>query len=207
VSVEGNVDRSWDHVYSAAVAEALLWDVDVLLVSGGMKGVTVGSNFTFPVAGLGLSQTNYSISLMGGTTSGVTEGKGKALLGAEGYRFWPEAATRRQIPQLVADRFRVAPRQEVAQAPPQPAPAPAQAPVQSRVASGAAPAAAPAAPRSQQQLAQEKPVATTRSLSSSPVRPSLAAADDKHVGVQVSKELFDMAGFSQGQQIQNLIVR
>lgn len=48
VSIEGNVDRNWDHAYDAAVAEALLWDVDILLISGGMKAVTVGSSTAFP---------------------------------------------------------------------------------------------------------------------------------------------------------------
>ena len=50
VSVEGDPERNWDQAYKAAVAEALLWDVDILLVSGGMKGVTTGTNITFPSA-------------------------------------------------------------------------------------------------------------------------------------------------------------
>src|SRR4030066_72155 len=50
VSLEGDVDRNWDQVYGAAVAEAIPWDVDILLISGGMKGVTVGSNLSFPGA-------------------------------------------------------------------------------------------------------------------------------------------------------------
>ena len=92
------MDRNWDHVYDAAVAEALLWDVDILLISGGMKGVTVGSN-TSAGAGGAYTQTNYSISMFGSGSSGITEGKGKALVSAAGYRYWPAAANRRKIPQ------------------------------------------------------------------------------------------------------------
>jgi len=106
VSLEGKVNRNWDQVYDAAVAEALPWDVDILLVSGGMKGVTVGSNISLPGAAGAYSQANYSISLFGAVSSGITEGKGKALVSAEGYRFWPEAANRRRIPQAFYDRIR-----------------------------------------------------------------------------------------------------
>ena len=205
VSIEGKVDRNWDHVYDAAVAEALPWDVDVLLVSGGMKGVTVGSNFTFPTAGVGYSQTNYSISLLGGTASGVTEGKGKAQLGGEGYRFWPEAAQRRQIPQFVSDRLHATPKQELAQAP-QP-----QNPAQTSVAPDrrVSPTAAAASPeRTAQAPAQGKttPVAK-KDMTPSYVGASAAPARQNNVGVQVSKELLDLAGFSQSQEIQNVIVR
>lgn len=98
VSLEGDVARNWDQVYDAAVAEALPWDVDILLISGGMKGVTVGSNISFPGAGLGYSNTSYSLSLIGSVSSGITEGKGKAILGAEGYRYWPQALIKRRIP-------------------------------------------------------------------------------------------------------------
>ncbi|HSW02682.1 MAG TPA: hypothetical protein VLI39_21140 [Sedimentisphaerales bacterium] len=106
VSVEGDVDRNWDQAYKAAVAEALLWNTDVLLVSGGMKGVTVGSNVTFPSAAAGYSQANYSLSLMGAKATGITEGKGKAVLSADAYRFSPERAERRRIPESLYNRIR-----------------------------------------------------------------------------------------------------
>jgi len=109
VSLEGEVDRNWDQVYDAAVAEALPWDVDVLLISGGMKGVTVGSNISFPGAGYGYSQTNYSLSLFGATSSGITEGKGKAMVSAEGYRYWPQALIKRRIPKALYDRIHAKP--------------------------------------------------------------------------------------------------
>ncbi|MBN1806416.1 MAG: hypothetical protein JW837_14300 [Sedimentisphaerales bacterium] len=105
VSLEGNVDRNWDHVYEAAVAEALPWNVDILLISGGMKGVTTGSNLSFPGAGGAYSQANYSISMFGSVSSGITEGKGKAVVSAAGYRYCPAAATRRRIPQAFYDRI------------------------------------------------------------------------------------------------------
>jgi hypothetical protein len=105
VSLEGKVDRNWDQVYDAAVAETLPWDVDILLISGGMRGVTVGSNLSFPGAAGAYSQPNYSVSLFGAASSGITEGKGKALVSAAGYRFWPEAVKRRQIPQSFYNRI------------------------------------------------------------------------------------------------------
>ena len=106
VSLEGKVNRNWDQVYNAAVAETLPWDVDILLISGGMKGVTVGSNISFPGAAGAYSQANYSISLFGSVSSGITEGKGKAMLSAEGYRFWPKAVQHRKIPQAFYDKIR-----------------------------------------------------------------------------------------------------
>ena len=106
VSLEGKVDRNWDQVYDAAVAEALPWNVDILLVSGGMKGVTVGSNLSFPGAASGYSQANYSVSLFGAASSGITEGKGKAVVSVAGYRFWPDAVHRRRIPQSFYDNIR-----------------------------------------------------------------------------------------------------
>jgi hypothetical protein len=106
VSIEGDVDRNWDQAYKAAVAEALLWDTDILLISGGMKGVTVGSNVTFPSAAAGYSQANYSLSLMGSKATGITEGKGKAVLSADAYRFSPDKAERRRIPESLYNRIR-----------------------------------------------------------------------------------------------------
>jgi len=106
ISLEGETDRSWDHLYNAALAEALPWDLDILLISGGMKGVTIGTNVSFPSASYGYSQTNYSLSLFGGKSRGITEGKGEAVLSATGYRFCPEAIERRAIPKSLYDRIR-----------------------------------------------------------------------------------------------------
>jgi hypothetical protein len=109
ISLEGDVDRNWDQVYGAAVAEALPWDVDILLISGGMKGVTVGSNLSFPGATGAYSHTSYSLSFLGAMSSGITEGKGKAMVSAEGYRYWPEALTKRRIPKALYDRIHTRP--------------------------------------------------------------------------------------------------
>lgn len=109
VSIEGEMDQNWDYVYDAAVAETLPWDVDILLLSGGMKGVTVGSTVSFPGAAGGYSQTNYSVSLFGSVSTGITEGKAEAVLSAEAYRFWPDAAFRRQIPLAIYNNIRKRP--------------------------------------------------------------------------------------------------
>jgi len=165
VSLEGKINRNWDQVYDAAVAEALPWDVDILLVSGGMKGVTVGSNISLPGAAGAYSQANYSISLFGAVSSGITEGKGKALVSVEGYRFWPEAANRRRIPQAFYDRIRA-----------------------NLTPDAAAPRQNNGAALQQQQAAP-------------------AARKEQFRGVEISRELFDMAGFAEQQQVQYMTIK
>ena len=97
VSIEGHQSRNWDQVYCAAVAEVLPWNVDVVIIDGGRKGVSVGSNSSFPSAGAGFSQTNYSLSLLGGLSSGVTEAKGKPIISVEAYRYSPRLSFKRSI--------------------------------------------------------------------------------------------------------------
>ena len=184
VSLEGKVNRNWDQVYDAAVAETLPWDVDILLISGGMKGVTVGSNLSFPGAAGAYSQANYSVSLFGSISSGVTEGKGKAILSAQGYRYWPEAAQRRRIPQAFYDRIRAqlatqlcepaAHSQNCVEVPPRTVPTPT---VQRQSSVGAARQVVPVPPR------EQKP------------------------GVEISRELYDMAGFPENQRVEHLTVK
>jgi len=168
VSLEGKIDRNWDHVYDAAVAETLPWDVDILLISGGMKGVTVGSTVAFPGGAGGFSQVNYSLSLFGGFSSGITEGKGKAIVSAEGYRYWPEAANRRRIPKFLYDKFRVKP--------------------------------TPAGQTSAK--AVQKPAPTASAAAQEPKR-----QEPRRPGVEVSQQLYDMAGFQAGQPIQNVRIK
>lgn len=115
VGIEGKVKRNWDQCYAAVIAETLPWDVDVLLVSGGMKGVTVGSNVSFPLGGGAHTQIDFSLSLLGGISSGIVEGKGKPLVSAEGYRHWPEALERREIPESFSGVFRPKPKLEPAE--------------------------------------------------------------------------------------------
>jgi len=142
--------------------------VDILLISGGMKGVTVGSNLSFPGAAGAYSQANYSISLFGSVSSGITEGKGKALVSAEAYRFWPQAANRRRIPQAFYDKIR-------AQLIPGPSDMRLTEPPQSGV--GAARQAAPVTGK----------------------RPA--------PGVEISQELYDLAGFNENQRIEHLTIK
>ena len=161
VSLEGNVSRNWDHVYDAAVAETLPWDVDILLVSGGMKGVTVGSNVAFPVAGGAYTQLNYSLSLFGGVSNGITEGKGKAVVSAEGYRYWPAVISRRRIPKYLYDRIR---------------------------------------------LTALKPEPTEEAAKAvQEIGP--ARRKEEAAGIRVSQELFDLAGFEEGQRVEYLTIK
>ena len=109
INITGDIDLNWDHAYDAVVAEALPWDVDILLISGGMKGVTVGSTVNFPGAAFGYGQANYSVSLFGGMSSGITEGEGKAVISAAAYRYWPTAINKRRIPPSLYYRIQVKP--------------------------------------------------------------------------------------------------
>jgi len=202
ISLEGKVDRNWDQVYDAAVAEALPWDVDVLLISGGMKGVTVGSNIAFPGAAGAYSQANYSLSLLGSVSSGITEGKGKAVINAVGYRFWPELAKRRQIPQSFYDSIRaqvVSQNRSVPRQPSAPLPQPS-APRQKYVPERE-PVPVPETISARESLpvapAKAKPVHPER-ITSVPVKtPAKANTSEKRkfYGVQVSQKLIEMAGF------------
>jgi hypothetical protein len=182
ISIEGKIERNWDQVYDAAVAEALPWDIDILLISGGMRGVTVGSNLSLPSLGFGYSQTNYSLSAGAGFSTGITEGKGKAVLSASGYRFSPESLVRRRVPTTLYERIRARPRTAAAPAAAT-APAVAAAPAAAAPAVTRAPAAAPRA------LAQE------------------AVVKPKGAGIEISPELYQMAGFSANQAVGNVAVR
>jgi len=135
--------------------------VDVLLVSGGMKGVTVGSNTSFPTVGVGYSQPLYSLSMFGGSAKGVTEGKGEAVVSASGYRYSPSLLQRRRVPESLFERIR---------RPVPVATTPGQTPTG---VTGAAAVAGQARPA---------------------VAPEAAAR--KSPGVDVSKQLYDMAGFT-----------
>jgi len=101
--VTGEIRRNWDHAYLACVEEALPYDIDLLLVSGGVKGVTVSSNTTFPSSAAGYSQTNYSVSLFGAYAKGVTEGETKPIIYAAGYRLAPNMAASRKVPDNIRE--------------------------------------------------------------------------------------------------------
>jgi len=168
----------------------LPWNVDILLVSGGMKGVTVGSNLSFPGAGGAYSQANYSVSMFGAVSSGITEGKGKAIVSAAGYRYWPAAAKRRRIPQAFYDRI--------------------HAKVQPvRKSTEAAQQVLPATKK------EEYPVAKKEMYHVNQKETYPAAAKEKHPaipqrkhpGVRVSQELLKMAGFAEHQQVDHLAIK
>jgi hypothetical protein len=214
VSLEGQVDRNWDHVYDAAVAETLPWDVDILLISGGMKGVTVGSNLSFPGAGGAYSQTNYSISMFGSVSSGVTEGKGKAVVSAAGYRYCPALAYRRRIPQAFYDRLqaKVQPvqqsRQVVKKIPP-----PQEKEILLEV-----PEEKPSVTVQEQypkideqpvtEMYQDVPPAPKKQKYSPMMKEKQTAVPvKKRPGIKVRRELLEMAGFTEHQQIYNLMVK
>lgn len=194
VSLEGKVDRNWDQVYDAAVAEALPWDVDVLLISGGMKGVTVGSNISFPGAAGAYSQANYSISLLGSVSSGITEGKGKAVVSAAGYRFWPNLANRRRIPQSFYDSIRA---QVVSQS--QPVPRQQPAPQRQVIPERLLAPVPESLPERESLPAQPVRHSVPEQIGSAKAAPEVVMANPTggrgYYGVQVSPQLLELAGF------------
>jgi hypothetical protein len=208
VSIDADTDRNWDQGYKAAVAEALLWDVDILLVSGGMKGVTTGTNITWPSAAGGYSQMNYSLSLLGGKATGVTEGKGKAILSAEAYRYSPMTVERRRIPTVIYDRIRARPWPAAilneASSPPTPVSEPGYretygVPGASRNLT--APTAVPAGP------GITAPVPAAPPASAPARRGGAQAPDYSGAGISMSRELYDLAGFGNDQQVGYVNVR
>lgn len=163
VSIEAKETRNWDQAYNAAVVETLLWDVDILLISGGMKGVTVGSNLTFPSGSMGYSQVNYSLSLLGGSSKGVTEGKAKPVMGAEAYRYCPRLANKRRVPSLFYEKM--------------------------KARYGAA-------------EGQETSMSGLQPQPSAPVNTMPGVK-----GIEMSPELYQMAGFQAGQQVDMVTLR
>ncbi len=205
VSIDADTDRNWDQAYKAAVAEALLWDVDILLVSGGMKGVTTGTNITFPSAAGGYSQMNYSLSLLGGKATGITEGKGKAILSAEAYRYSPMAVERRRIPSVIYDRIRARPWPVSIMNEGSPAPTQVSEPA-GRDGYGSAHGSptqmvpASAGPGQAMVPARAPTVAPMR-------RAEVKPPDYTGPGISMSRELYDLAGFDNDQQVGYVNVR
>jgi hypothetical protein len=198
VSIEADTDRNWDQAYKAAVAEALLWDVDILLVSGGMKGVTTGTNITFPSAAGGYSQMNYSLSLLGGKATGVTEGKGKAILSAEAYRCAPQTLERRRIPAVIYDRIRARPWPVSIMNEGTPGPTQLLGPARP----GAYGSAGGSPSRAAQAVIPARPSASAPARGGAPKAPDYTGP-----GITMSHELYDLAGFGNDQQVGYVTVR
>ncbi len=190
IGLEGSYKLNWDHVYNAAIAEALPWDVDILLISGGMKGISVGST-TSLTGGGGYSQQDYSLSLLPGKTTGITESKGEAVMSATAYRFCPEKIGRSRIPSSLYDRIRRRPQAAAAQpAAGRPVARPAQA-----NATTASPQALRTAPTNIVAGDEKEHVAPRAN------RPGAAA------GIEMSQTLYDRAGFAPGQTVNNVLIR
>ena len=204
VSLEGNVNRNWDQVYDAAVAETLPWDVDILLISGGMKGVTVGSSSAFPGAGGAYSEASYSVSMFGSTSSGITEGKGKAVVSAEAYRFSPSAVNRTAIPRSFYDRIRAG---ASVSSHPQPRPTRSNlehtqriwAPETRRDVGRAE--VAPRIPI----VSNERTVRRARAVEPPPTATSTRKKNI--VGVDISRRCWEIAGFDKDQMVDYVIIR
>lgn len=186
LSFEGKTNRNWDHVYNAAIAEALPWDVDILLVSGGMKGVTVGSNTSLSSGG-GYGQPDFSLSLFGGVSKGVTEGKGEAVLSASAFRYCPELIQRRRSYDALL--------QKICKQPGPGTVATAAAP--SRPAAQPAAAATPA-PRQAASPRQAAAPSQAVAAAAAAERPAVVARNTNRTspGIKVSHELWNKAGFS-----------
>ncbi|MDH7599041.1 MAG: hypothetical protein QHH07_05325 [Sedimentisphaerales bacterium] len=164
ISIEAKETLNWDQAYNAAVVEALPWDVDILLISGGMKGVTVGSNLSFPGAAGGYSQTTYSLSLFGGLGRGITEGKGKPVMSAEAYRYNPRLAQKRMMPSQFYEALRA-------------------------------------------RYSQVMPGQGEYTVPAQPAVPQAQTYNGNIQGVQVSRQLYEMAGFQAGQQMDLVAIR
>jgi hypothetical protein len=152
--------------------------------------------------------------MFGAVSSGITEGKGKAIVSAAGYRYCPAVAKRRRIPQAFYDRF--------------------QAKVQPAQKSEEVVRLIPPADETQMyiDMPEEKPSVTVQEqfpeiekepltvvleeLPPAPTKEKCAPlAKEKRTviprkkrpGVRVSRELLEMAGFPEHQQIYNLMIK
>jgi hypothetical protein len=204
ISIEGKAERNWDQTYRAAIAEAVPWDVDMIIVSGGMKGITVGSNFSFPTAAGAYSQLNYSLSLFGGASGGTTEGKGVAMVSAECYRFYPMAQQQRAIPQYFYDKIHTASTTKQSAAP-------------EKSSTTTETAAEPARQSTITDKSRQAPASsTTRQVSATPqsIKTEPVVPDNnggkvvtQRSGIEISQELYNMSGFNSQQQIDYLVVK
>ena len=99
-----NTSRTWDQVEASIVAETLPWNIEIIIISGGMKGISVATNDSIPVA-IGAGSNDVGFTLQGATAKGATEGVAKAMIRARGYRKDPVRMKRISIPSKY-DAFR-----------------------------------------------------------------------------------------------------
>jgi hypothetical protein len=193
IGVEGKTNRDWRHNYFVMIAEAVPYDVDILLVSGGMKGVTVGSNVSVSSGG-GVGRPDFSVSLFGGVSEGITEGKGEPVTSAAAYRYCPEKLKKYERVQEFLAKVRKRPESGTAQAVPnQSAPA-------ARVAPAAVAKAAPVPPVAEAEPDDESEPAAPQRVVAAPPEENAAvvypAGTPGGPGIRMSQELWDMAGYS-----------
>jgi hypothetical protein len=180
VSLESRSERNWDQAYRAAIAETVPWDVDMIIMSGGMKGITVGATTSFPSAAGAYAQTNYSVSMFGGVSTGITEGKGEAQVSAECYRYQPWAIQKRAIPQAFYDKIHTKPVTKQT-----------AAPESTATNSTAKTEASKQAPKQQ----------------AAPAPGDIEAEKIKQrAGITVSRELYEMSNFG-SQQVDNVVIK
>lgn len=98
VGVKGKLKvHNWDHCEDAAVAEAYLYDVDFLFISGGMRGVTVGSTGSLGAGGAYGVRSDLTVNVIGVESKGMVEGEFLPLADGEAYRYDPKLAGLRSI--------------------------------------------------------------------------------------------------------------
>jgi hypothetical protein len=195
VSLEGRAERNWDQAYRATIAETIPWDVDLMIISGGMKGITVGSTVSFPSASGAYSQLNYSVSMFGGVSNGISEGKGKAEVSAECYKYQPWAIEKRAIPQSFYDKIHTKP-------------------VAKQISNAeTAPAKTDVTKTETAKLDSTKTTSIKTDANKQAATPQATSSANNDLdkirqqpGITISRELYDMAGFG-SQQVNNVNIR
>lgn len=103
IGIEGGLKHNFDQIYTAIIAEVLPWDVDLLLFSGGGKGVTIGSTRAFPNAAGAYTSTDFSVSSLFGDSQGIVEGSQRQVIKGVAYRKDLARKVERTIPESIAN--------------------------------------------------------------------------------------------------------
>jgi hypothetical protein len=144
--------------------------------------------------------------MFGAVSSGITEGKGKAVVSAAGYRYCPALARRRRIPKAFYEKFHAKfykrPAQEPAEKPAhRPVQGPEQIPVQEVEQM---PAPVIINPVLEQKAPQSKvsPEGAEEAPATFPAKRRCYIP-----GVEMSQQLYDMAGFGLHQRVHNVTIK